>query len=129
MTEVRRLDPHDPLPEGRAHRVLVLRRFDEDEPLKVVTEISLTGAPGQSEVAVPRQPNGDAMSLDDAIVAAQTVAESEGLSVVYVVDRTAGRLEHEVLEHRGDHSFPGESLTDTDPEDGEQGPDMRDRRP
>lgn len=127
MIEVRRLDPHDPLPEGRSHRVIVLRRFDEDDPRKIVTEITLTGAPGQSEVARPAHANGSPMSLDQVIAAAQEVAKTEGIDQVFVLDRTAGQLEHEVIEHAGDHSFSGKRLDDTDPEDGESGPDMRPR--
>ncbi len=129
MIEVRRLDPHDPLPEGRGHRVIVLRRFDEDDPRQIVTEITLTGAPGRSEVVRPRHASGSPMSLDEAIVAARKVAETEGIKQVFVLDRTAGRLEHEIIEHHGDHSFPGKKLDDTDLEEDERGPDMRDRQP
>ena len=123
--EIRKLDPHDPLPEGRVGRVVVLRRFDEDDPRKIVTEITLTGRPGASEAVRPVRADGAAMSLDEAVSAAQKVAESEGIGLVFVLDRTAGRLEHEVVEHAGDHSFPGKTLDDTDSEDGESGPDMR----
>jgi len=123
--EIRKLDPHDPLPEGRAGRVVVLHRFDEDDPRKIVTEITLTGPPGRPEVVQPVRADGTAMSLDEAVSAAQKVAESEGIGQVFVLDRTAGRLEHEVVEHAGDHSFPGKTLEDTDPKDGESGPDMR----
>ncbi len=38
-------------------------------------------------------------------------------------------LEHEVIEHAGDHSFSGKKLDNSDPEDDERGADMRDRRP
>ena len=65
--EIRKLDPHDPLPEGRAGRVIVLRRFDEDDPRKIVTEITLTGLPGRSEVVQPVRADGTAMSLDEAV--------------------------------------------------------------
>ena len=123
--EIRRLDPHDPLPEGRSGRVVVLRRFDEDDPRKIVTEITLTGPPGRSEAVQPVRDDGTAMSLDEAVSAARRVAESEGIGEVFVLDRTAGRLEHEIVERAGDHSFPGKALDDTDPEDGESGPDMR----
>ncbi len=123
--EIRRLDPHDPLPEGQAGRVIVLRRFDEDDPRKIVTQITLTGPPGRSEAVQPVRADGTPMSLDEAVSAATRVAESEGIGKVFVLDRTAGRLEHEVVTHAGDHSFPGQALDDTDPEDGESGPDMR----
>ena len=65
------------------------------------------------------------MSLDEAISAARKVAKLEGIGQVFVLDRTDGRLEHEIIEHAGDHSFPGRLLDDTVPEDGETGPDMR----
>ena len=123
--EIRNLDAHDPLPEGQRRRVVVLRRFDEDDPRKIVTEITLSGSPGSSEVVQPRRSDGAAMSLEEVVAAARRVAESEGIGQVFVLDRTAGRLEHEVIEHAGDHSFPGKTLDDTDPEDGETGPDMR----
>ena len=129
MIEIRMLDAHDPLPEGRGHRVIVLRRFDEDDPRRVVTEITLTGPPGRSEVARPTQADGTAMSLENAIAAAQKVAKTEGIREVFVLDRTAGKLEHDVIEHAGDHSFPGKKLDDSDLEEDEKGADMRDRRP
>lgn len=129
MVQIRRLDPHDPLPEGRGHRVIVLRRFDEDDPRRTVTEITLTGAPGRSEVARPTHADGSPMSLDEVISAAKRVAETEGIREVFVLDRTAGQLEHDVIEHAGDHSFPGEKLDDMDLEDDEKGADMRDRQP
>ena len=77
--EIRTLDPHDPLPDGQAGRVIVLRRFDEDDPRKIVTEITLTGPPGHSEAVHPVRADGTAMSLDEAVSAAQKVAESEGI--------------------------------------------------
>jgi len=129
MIEIRRLDPHDPLPEGRGRRVIVLRRFDEDDPRRTVTEITLTGAPGHAEVARPTRAEGSPMLLDDAVAAARNVAETEGIREVFVLDRTAGQLEHDVIEHAGDHSFTGMKLDDNDLDDGEIGADMRDRRP
>ena len=66
------------------------------------------------------------MSLAQAIEAAQRVAESEGLKRVFVVDRTAGEREQDILHHGGDHSVHMEKLVDFDLEDGERGPDMRD---
>lgn len=129
MVEIIRLDPHDPLPEGRKHRVIVLRRLDEDDPRRVLTEITLTGAPGRSEVARPVHADGTAMSLDEAVAAARKVAETEDVHEVFVLDRTAGRLEHDVIDHAGDHSFRGKKLDDSDLEEDEKGPDMRDVRP
>ncbi len=131
MVEIRRLDPHDSLPEGQGHRVVVLRRFDEDDPRRTVTEITLTSAPGRPEVARPMQADGTAMPLEDVVAAARRVAETEteGIHEVFVLDRTAGQLEHDVIEHAGDHSFAGKKLDDSDFEDDERGADMRDRRP
>lgn len=125
MTNIHNLDPHDPLPEG-GRRVIVMHRLDEDDPRHTHTEILLTGAPGRGETVRPMRPDGTPMSLQEAIEAAGKVAESEGLHDVYVVDRTAGQREQEVLAAGGDHSVNMASLSDTDPEDGEQGSDMRD---
>jgi deoxyhypusine synthase len=69
------------------------------------------------------------MSLDEVLSAAKRVAETEGIREVFVLDRTAGQLEHDVIEHAGDHSFPGKKLDDMDLEDDEKGADMRDRQP
>lgn len=123
--EVVRLAPHDPIPSGPAKHVIVLHRFDEDEPRETVTLITLTGE--RNESTRPTRPNGHAMDLDEAIDAAKQVASSERLDRVYVVDRTKGEREQDILEHGGDHSVHMERLVDTDAEDGERGPDMRDR--
>ncbi|MBC7798993.1 MAG: hypothetical protein H7Z10_00075 [Gemmatimonadaceae bacterium] len=129
MIEIQHLEPHDPLPEGLPPRVVVLQRFDEDDPRRVVTEITLTGPPGRHEAARPSGADGTPMPLSDAIEAARKVAETEGLDRVYVLDRTAGRLEHDVIDHRGDHSFSDIALSDTNLDDGERGSDLRDRKP
>ena len=73
--------------------------------------------------------DGTPMSLDDVVAAARKVAETEGIHEVFVLDRTAGQLEHDVIEHAGDHSFTGKKLDDDDLEADERGTDMRDRRP
>ena len=125
MPEVKHLDPHDPLPEG-GRRVVVMHRLDEDDPRHTHTEILLTGAPGRGEAVRPMRPDGTPMPLDEAVEAAKQVADSEGLHDVYVVDRTAGPREQEVLAAGGDHSVHMDALTDDDLEDGERGPDMRD---
>ena len=122
MTEITNLDPHDPIPSG--HHVVVLRRLEEDSPGRITTQIILTGK--TEETTHLRNPDGSPMHLDQAIRAATKVAESEGLRRVFVLDRTQGRRESEILRHDGDHSVNMERLTDTDPEDGERGPDMRD---
>lgn len=125
MTETVRLAPHDPIPSGPAKHVVVLHRFDEDAPQRTITVITLTGHP--DETTRPVHPDGRPMNLDEAIAAAQRVAESEGLSRVFVLDRTAGDREQDILQHGGDHSVHMDGLVDFDLEDGERGPDMRDR--
>lgn len=122
--KTRKLEPHAPLPEGK--HVSVLRRFDEDNPDRVITEIVLGTAPGRTETANPARPDGTPMPLGEAIDAAKRVAESEGITTVFVVDRLAGTREHEILEHGGDHSVDMDHLDDMDLEEGERGPDMRD---
>jgi hypothetical protein len=124
MTEVVMLAPHDPLPEHGNH-VLVLRRLGEDDPNAVVTEIVTYGPHGSRVAAVGR--DGHAMRLDQAVHEAREEAARRGIGRVYVLDRTAGKLEREVIRDHGDHSFRGEALEDTDPEDGERGSDIRDR--
>jgi hypothetical protein len=125
MTEIVRLAPHDAIPSGPARHVIVIHRFDEDVPQQTVTVITLTGHP--DEATRPVRPDGTPMALEEAIAAAQRVAESEGLPRVFVVDRTAGSREQDILKHGGDHSVHMEGLVDFDLEDGERGPDMRDR--
>ena len=126
MIETIRLAPHDPIPSGPARHVIVLRRFDEDAPKQTVTQITLTGHP--DETTHPVHPDGRKMGLEEAIEAAKEVAASEGLSRVFVLDRTAGERESDILRHGGDHSVHMEKLVDSDLEDGERGADMRDRR-
>lgn len=123
MTATRTLEPHAPLPEGR--HVSVLRRFAEDNPDQVITEIVLGHRPGVTETANPAHPDGTPMSLDEAVEAAKRVAESEGIQTVFVLDRTAGPREHEILDHGGDHTVNMDKLDDMDLEEGERGPDMR----
>ena len=125
MAEVRKLDPHAPLPEGLGRHVIVFSHFDEDDPRATVTEIILTNGPGDAEATRPVRPDGTAMSFDEAVDAGLRVAESEGLDVVYAVDRTAGSRERDVLAHDGDHTVGMAELQDMNLEDGERGPDMR----
>ena len=127
MTDIVRLAPHDPIPTGPGRHVVVLHRFDEDEPKKTVVSITLTGHPDQT--THPMRPDGKPMGLDEAVAAAVKVAESEKLSRVLVADRTAGSREQDILQHGGDHSVHMEALVDSDIEDGERGADMRDRMP
>lgn len=127
MTDIVRLAPHDPIPTGPGRHVVVLHRFDEEEPKKTVVSITLTGQPDQT--THPMRPDGSAMGIDEAIQAAIQVAESEKLSRVIVADRTKGEREQDILQHGGDHSVHMDALVDSDIEDGERGADMRDRAP
>jgi hypothetical protein len=122
MTETIYLSPHDPIPDGRA--VVVLRRFEEDDPDRATVEIILTARPQQ--VTHPRHPDGSIMPFAEAIVAAGIVARQEGIAQVHVLDRLGGNREHDILAHDGDHSIKMEALSDTDEEDGVRGSDMRD---
>ena len=118
MTKIERLAPHDPVPEGGAY-ALVLRRLAEDTPAATITELVFTGADPQTRIHTGE--------LEAAVRDAETEAERRGLTRLYVLDRTAGRLEHEALQDHGERSFAADTLDDTDPEDGEQGADLRDR--
>ena len=67
------------------------------------------------------------MDWDQAVEAAKAVANSEHLHRIYLLDRTAGPREQDILRHGGDHSIHMDTLSDTDEEDGVTGTDMRDR--
>ena len=127
MAETRWLNPHDPMPDY-GHHVVVMRRFDEDDPHKTVVEVTLTHAGAMAERTHPVHPNGAPMSLEEAITAANLIADEQGIAAVQVIDRTAGPRERDILQHGGDHSIHMGRLDDTDMEEGERGPDMRDRR-
>ncbi|MBV8093359.1 MAG: hypothetical protein JOY71_15390 [Acetobacteraceae bacterium] len=129
MAEVRRLYPHDPLPDDRVPHMLVLRRFAEDGPAMTRTEISTIRGPGRVETSLGLYPDGREMDFESAVALAKNLAESAGISAVFAVDRTEGPREREILEHHGDHTVNIENLDDVDVEDGELGPDMRDSRP
>jgi hypothetical protein len=125
MTDVVRLQPHDPLPDYGLHGI-VLRRFGEDDPNAVVTEIAFSGPEPVSMPAVHR--NGSPFDLDDAIRIALVESEKRGVAKLYVVDRTAGRREQVVIQHHGDHSGGTARLDDTDAEDGVTGSSLLDRK-
>ena len=121
------LDPHAAWPGGPARHVVLVRRFDEDRPRDTVIELHLIGGTQPAEATRPTNPNGTPMHWEQAIGAAKAVAESEHLSRIYVLDRTAGPREQDILAHGGDHSVHMDTLFDTDEEDGVRGTDMRDR--
>ncbi len=124
MTKTIHLAPHDPIPEPGAHG-LVLRHLGEDNPVAIVTEIIFHGADGGTTAA--HRPDGTLMTLEQAIEAAHVQAKKRGIATIFVLDRTKGEREQEVLRAHGLHNFPADILSDTDPEDGEQGSDLRDR--
>ncbi len=126
MTDIIRLEPHDPLPEG-GNIALVLRRFGEDDPQSVITEIDFFGRHPAAVIAAG--PGGRPVAFEDAVHEAVRQAAERGIATVYAVDRTSGRREQEVLRHAGDHSVRADELSDTDQEDGEQGNTILDRPP
>ncbi|MBV9758269.1 MAG: hypothetical protein JO047_14560 [Alphaproteobacteria bacterium] len=126
MVKTRTLQPHDPLPDPPA--IVVMRRFDEDDPRRLMIELIVAHASGAEETSRPLRDDGTPMDLDEAIAAARKLAGERSLEAVYVVDRTAGPRERDILSHGGDHSVDMDQLDDMDLEDGEKGPDMRDRR-
>ncbi len=124
MTAIRRLGAHDPLPGG--HSVVLMRRLAEDDPAGTSLELVVTNPDGSEETATLLDHDGNPLSTQAGVSLAMKRAEGEGLKRIWLVDRTAGARESEVLAHHGDHSFPGETLDDDDLEEGEHGPDMRD---
>lgn len=126
MAELRRLAPHDPLPEHGRY-MLVLRRFGEDDPRFTVTEVIVSEGGAPRRLEVPLRADGTPVSFEEAIEVAKGQADALKLDALYAVDRTAGPREREVLDHGGDHSFSTDRLEDTDPEDNEPGSDIRDR--
>ena len=124
MTEIIRLDPHDPLPEGRPI-ALVIRRFGEDDPRAVVTEIDFMGA--HPSMSVAAAPAGAPLQWEDAIQGARREAEARGFPTLYAVDRTAGRREQTILSRDGDHGTHDDALSDMDEEDGVEGSTILDR--
>lgn len=118
MTDIIRLQPHDPLPEAKPY-ALVIRRFGEDDPNATITEIDFFGAHPTMTLAQG--------AWEDVIHAAQHEAEQRGYKVLYAVDRTAGTREQEIIAHHGDHGVRSEELSDTDMEDGQSGSSLLDR--
>ena len=123
MISTRRLGAHDPLPGG--HSVVLMRRLAEDDPAGTAIEMIVTNPGGSEETATPTGPDGLPLSLEDAVPVAMERATEEGLAEIWLVDRTVGAREGAVLSAGGDHSFPGDTLDDADPEEGEPGADMR----
>ncbi len=126
MATLRRLAPHDPVPETGRY-LIVMRRFAEDGPRATVTEMIASDGHSPPMLTVPTRADGTPLDFDAAVAAARKEADRQGLAVVHAVDRTAGPREREVLEHGGDHAVHLERLADTDLSEGEPGTDLRDR--
>ena len=126
MTEIRKLAPHDPMPDDGRHIVL-LRRFEEDDPRRIVLEMVVARGRGVPEVRLAAHPDGTKMSVAEAIHAARAIAAEDKLDTIYIIDRLAGPRERDILRHHGDHSVHMGQLDDFDLEEGERGSDMRDR--
>lgn len=126
MTELRVLQPHDPVPEGGRY-MLVLRRFGEDSPRTAITEIITADGRDPPEVSVALLPNAEPMDFRRAVQQAKAEAERRDFGVLYAVDRTAGPQEQAVKRHAGDRTTGLEQKVDSDREDGELGTDIRDR--
>ena len=127
MTDTRELAPHDPLPGG--HSVVLMRRFAEDAPDRLMIEMIVTNPDRSEQTSVPTDASGAPLDWDTALEAARTRAEAEGLQRIWTIDRTSGERERAVIAHGGDRMTGGEALLDDDLEEGEPGPDMRDPDP
>src|SRR5215208_3300406 len=102
MTELHRLQPHDPVPESGRY-LLVLRRFAEDAPQVTLVELVISDGRDPPQLTVPVKDDGTPMDFEDTVTAARAMAEREDFAAVYAADRTAGTREQEVLAHHGDH--------------------------
>jgi len=120
---VQHLQPHDPVPE-RGPYVLLMRRFGEDDPRTVVTELIVEDGPPPPLLTVPAAADGTPADWQDALGQALALARRHGMDAVYAVDRTQGQRERTVLRNDGDRSVGVAALED---EDVGQGSDMRDR--
>ena len=124
MTEIRTLQPHDPLPDGPA--VILMRRFEEDAPKQVMMELIVIQSNQSEATSRLLTDDGEPMDWDQAGQRARDEAKQAGQHHVYHVDRTGGVREQEILAHDGDRSVDMDGLDDDDLEDGEAGSDMRD---
>jgi len=125
MTRIIDLAPHDPLPDGPA--LVLLRRFEEDDPRQIMIELVALDDHHTESNARLLNPDGLPPSWEEATRRAEATAADAGFPDFYRIDRTAGPREREIAAHGGDHSTNMEALEDSDFEDGEAGPDMRDR--
>jgi len=123
MTDIIRLSPTDPLPAGH-HNAILIRRFGEDDPNAIVTELDFYGAHPVMLIAVG--PAGAPVEWEDAVQTARHAAGLRGYARLYTVDRTAGLRAQAVLAHGGDHSIFAAELSDTDEADGVRGATLLD---
>lgn len=128
MAEIRMLDAHDAMPEGKGRHVIVIKQFHEELPAQTVIQMILSRGEGPDEITEPVHADGRKMGFDEALRAARAVADSENIHFVYGIDRTQGPREKAVLAANGDHSVGVDKLDDFDLEEGERGADMEDRR-
>lgn len=126
MTEIRTLQPHDPLPDGPA--IVLMRRFEEEDPMRVMIELIVIHKNQSEETSRLLTHAGEPLPWDEAKTLAAAQAKQAGQHHVYHVDRTAGPREREIAEHGGDHSVGMNTLDDDDLEDGVKGSDMRDMK-
>jgi len=126
MTEIRTLAAHDPLPDGPA--VVLMRRFEEDDPRQAMMELIVLHRGGSEETRRLLTQDGKPLPWDKAAQIAEDEARRAHLTAVYHLDRTSGPREREIMGHGGDHTVGMETLDDDDLEDGEHGSDLRDSR-
>ncbi len=124
MSEFTTLKPHDPLPDGPA--VVLMHRFEEDDPHQLMMELIVIHANQSEETSRLITRDGTPLPLDEARQRATEAAKDARIGRLFLIDRTEGPREHEILEHHGDRSVDMDSLSDTDEEDGVVGSDMRD---
>ncbi len=125
MPQIIDLAPHDPLPDGPA--LVLLRRFEEDDPRQIMIELVALDDHHTESNARMTDAGGVPPSWDEASARAAGMADEAQLPILYRIDRTAGPREQEVVAHDGDRSADMDKLDDSDLEEGEPGPDMRDR--
>ncbi|MGI4745366.1 MAG: hypothetical protein ACRYGI_01045 [Janthinobacterium lividum] len=126
MTEIRTLQPHDPLPDGPA--IVLMRRFEEEDPIRAMIELIVIHKNQSEETSRLLTEAGEPLPWDQAKTLAAAQAKQAGQHHVYHVDRTAGPREREIAEHGGDHTVAMDTLDDDDLEDGVKGTDMRDMK-
>ena len=126
MTEIRTLQPHDPLPDGPA--IVLMRRFEEEDPIRSMIELIVIQKNQSEHTSRLLTEGGEPLAWDEAAAQAEALARDAGIHHVYHIDRTAGPREREIAEHGGDHSVAMETLDDDDLEEGVAGNDMRDMK-